>query len=316
MVPAAHAQQDVENTVASTVPPAAVAADSWYLDVAIGTDILFWDADLKSAITQAENSFNGSEINVNHSDFKTSMYLVSAKKVKRAATPFMPGIHFRFGKAFGKHAIDLGLGVSGLLPTSSIEMQSSMLLEEYRICNPSNLTPCPLARLGYVEDSTAQKDYILTLTMNEVYTLIAPTVGYSYKTMQLLDGDLFARASVSFLAMSSKQRIDYLAYPQSTTTTTHALQGVLESTQTSDIGFKVAFSGLWNYYTLSDYQLWLELGITYGIVNMNRTVNGYGSIIYNDSIAASYSHSDNEIAWQSSDTFYLTGFFINAGVRL
>jgi hypothetical protein len=277
--------------------------------------------EFERVIGQIEGVFAGEPVTMNLLNFSPTFTMQSAEKIEREPTYFLPtgnlGLLFRTDNFFW--GIDFGF--AGLVPLKTVDTSSQMLLTEN--CNASDLSTCPLATLGFVNQSTLQGQYRLRLTLNEDIWLITGLLnaeyilweyGFHSWSVGIIGGGVF---------LSTNQKLQFLAERLDT----EPLLGqdpALAERKLQGLGYSNNFNNwgpLIRLHTTARFKLFglrnfARLGVTYSYVNLERHIDGNGQAIMGETLAASFPLEAIGFANRETNKFDLSGISLQVGMEL
>ena len=152
--------------------------DTAWLTLSSNVSYVLLGNEFENVISQIEGVFASEPVTMNLLNFSPTFKMQSAEKIEREPTHFLPtgniGLLFRTDNFYW----GLDLGFAGLVPLKTVDTSSQMLLTEQ--CNAADLNTCPLATMGFVNQSTLQGQYRLRLTLNEDIWLVTGLLNAEY----------------------------------------------------------------------------------------------------------------------------------------
>lgn len=299
----------------------ALEKDRWYVKLSTNVNYFNLGSEFKNVISEIEGLFAGEQIALPLMTFNTAFSMQTADPVKRAPTHFVPTGNIGIGYYFGKHRIEVEFGLAGMVPLKTVDIQTQMTLTEAKTCSSSNISDCPMANLGFVNDSTGKGQYDFEMIINEDIWALSPSIYYDYMFDPKPWGQLSAGAGAGLMILSTAQKIQFKATrtdlaTDSTVTDPYrsrVLEGAADSTNLADMG---PLFRLYAGYRPPFYMVQTEfrLGVNYGFVNLNRDVDGSGVVLLGNSLVASFPTTALGFDSRETNKFEMAGFFIQAGM--
>lgn len=298
---------------------------NWYLHVSGSTSYFNLGQDFTRAIGQIEGLFAGQSLQLPLLTMNTGFSMKSEQTIRRAPTYFIPTGNIALGFRRGKHSFEGEFAFAGVVPLNTIDGDTSMRLTEARICSSAELDQCPMAKLGFVDQSTGQGNYQLKIAMNENIWLLSPTLYYNYSLTKLRIGKLILGGGAGVVFLSARQQITFSArrsdiQPSASTALqgyqSRVIEGVAQSTAISDPGPIVRLYVALQPPPLKGVQSMFRIGVSYGFVNLRRDVEGSGSVILGDTLTASFPTTSLGFSGKDTTRFEMFGVFIQAGILL
>lgn len=280
-------------------------------------------SEFLAVIRQIEDTFGGKKLKLNLLNFSPEFSLSMEKPVKRAPTFFLPTGGLAFGYFLTpnkKHQLEFDFGLAGLVPLKTIDLDTTMTLREY--CDNSDMNNCPMAKLGFVNPTTLQGTYSFRMTMNEDVWILTPSVYYEYEYLQKPWGRLTVGGAFGAMILGTSQKIAFFSKRKDLSPIEapsdyfqdRILQGRAESNNTADIGPIIRLYGGFRPKKFKNIQTEFRIGLNYGFVYLHRDVDGTGTALLGDTLAASFPLSSLGFKSVEVNKFEMFGAFIQAGV--
>lgn len=188
---------------------------------------------------------------------------------------------------------------------------STVLMQEKSICPTVNTSRCPLAALGFVEQSTGDGIYAATRVSNFSYHEMRLGVDLSYRFWGNGSFDLSAGSGVDYVFSHALEKYDFL-YGRTDTSDYRVVDGNL--TVSSSSLYHLQFTP----YVFSDFKgvfsgVFLKAGLVVDIAQINRKASGYTDFITDSTVIATVTTSDLP-SLKAEETVFAVGAFIESGV--
>lgn len=297
----------------------------WYFYASGLTSYYNLGKDFDRAIGEIENLFAGKNIQLPLLSLETNFQMQSHERVERAPTFFIPTGNLAFGIIRGRHKFEMDTALAGVVPLNTINSNTTMQLTEYRVCTDAELDSCPMAKLGFVDQTTGTGHYSLKINMNENIWLISPSLSYSYEYRKLSYGTIAFGGAAGVVFLSARQQLTFSATridikPSDSTPLQHyqsrTIEGIAQSTAVSDLGPIFRLFVEWKPLEVKGYQTLIRVGGSYGFVYLHRDVDGSGTVILGDTLAASFPTTSLGFSGKDTTRFEMAGAFIQIGLIL
>lgn len=304
------------------VEDAAIGLDNWYFRLAASAGYYRMGPEIERAFQQIEDFFSGKTVHLSVINFDTKVSMKAAEQVKRAETSVLPMSDIGFGVVAGKHRFELSLGIAGMVSLNTIDADTPMTIYE----DPGgNIDERPMAKLGFVNETTGIGYYHLQAVMNEEVWIVAPSCTYDITLFNAGWGALSAGGGISLVIIAAKQdftfkaeRTDLSGAPYSS----RILEGKLQSTAANDIGPRATVHLGYRKRLGESMMMDIRLGVSAGYVDVHREVDGGATIFMGgDALPVSFPLSSitvggNPIKSSETNRIELMGIFIQAGLML
>lgn len=279
--------------------------------------------DFTRAISQIEGLFSGQNISMPLMTMNTSFSMQTSQKISRAPTYFIPTGTTGIGFIEGRHSFELEFSIAGAVPLNTIQTDTPMVLSEHRVCNNSELDSCPLAKLGFVNQSSGQGAYQVSVNLNENIWIISPAFGYNYDFSVRQNGKFSIGAACGAMLISARQQLTFSARRIDVVPSASAelqsyqsrvIDGIAQSTAVSSVGPLFRLFVGFNLPRWNEIQSFFRAGISYGFVYLNRSVDGSGTVNLGDTLQASFPTTNLGFNPVDPTKFEMLGGFLQFGI--
>ncbi len=295
-----------------------VSPKRWYLKLSANVSYINMGKDVDRALGQVESLFDGGKIKLSLLNYTPEFTMKSDEKVSRAATNFLPTGNTGFGYRKGKHQFEFDFGIAGMVPLNTINVNSTMTMKE------ETSGDTPMADLEFVDAATGEGKYKLSVVINEEVWIFNPSIYYDYIFKEGTFGRFSAGASAGLMIISATQKVNFRFDRIDYANTAYAeriMQGDALSTAMHDVGPIVRVYGSYRK-TFFGIKTDIRIGGHYGFVNMNRDVDGSGSMFMGGvgaPLPVSFPTSamtvdDTEFLNQEKTRMEMIGLFIQIGI--
>ncbi|MFO1471258.1 MAG: hypothetical protein U1F27_09490 [Turneriella sp.] len=296
---------------------------TWYIKASTTVNYFNLGSEFQGVIKQIEGAFGGDPLNMKVLNVNADFSMTTGQKIQRAPTNFLPTGNLSLGFYFGKHQLELEFGLAGLVPLKTIDVDTTMTLED-RSTGCSG-TGCKMAYLGLVDPVSRKGQYSFKMTMNEDVWILTPSLSYDYVFLTRKWGRMSFGGAAGAMILSTSQQIAFKAVRTDPITPTppleplssRVLQGSANSTNVTDIGpiFRAhityrppPITKFWNT------QMEIRIGGNYGFVYLNRDVDGVGQVIAGNTLYGTFPLSSLGFKSKEVNKFEMAGGFIQVGI--
>lgn len=290
-----------------------VLKSNWYLKPSFYVNYYNLGPDIQRAFDQISGLFSGDKLPMKIATKTTVLQINAAKPVERAPTNVLPTGNFGGGIIFGKHRIEVDMGLAGVVPLNTADVDTTAIMSEQ--CSGA-LADCPLARLGFVDETTRKAEYNFKFVINERVWILAPTVTYDWTFKEESWGSLGVGGSLGVVILMAVQNVEFQAKRKDVSATgldSRILEGAATSTAMSDWGPQVRLFMSYRRKIMG-FENDFRLGLSYGWVALDRNVDGIGQAMIGNQMAASFPMSAIGIKNREDNKFELIGVYLQAGV--
>lgn len=220
-----------------------LAIPTYGLSLRLGmqSEVFYFGPKVENFISQLENTLNAGDIRLRDSDFNTTFYMTPEKRMGRQAAPIFSGfmVELPFTQ---RNQMEFTFSFGGILnlPQNTLFYQGPAELNEVKLCTPSNIVECPLARWGFVQQSSGSEFYQLTATGNEFYWGIhlGTTLLWQKKLWDFY-GSFFPALMVQYYQLYSRQDFSFQLNRMDSSQNSYALVASWENRGISGRGFSL-----------------------------------------------------------------------------
>ena len=226
------------------------------------TELFYPGAAATELQTALEKTLNAGDVILEDVNFPGKFYLLPVQAIRRQALPLLSGpkAGFTLGR-LGPWQLLVEMTVAFSLPQNTLFYQGAAELNEVRLCIPSNIEQCPLARWGFVEQSTGRAVYQLTATANEVYAGLVPALAMEFHSpLAKYHGELYAGVAVQYYQIYSRQDFSWQINRVDDNDNSYAIVARWYNRGVSGRGFSLRPYLRWQFTWPVDLRLGLQIG--------------------------------------------------------
>lgn len=296
--------------------------ENWYFRLAASVGYYRMGPEIERAFQQIEDFFSGKEVHLKAINFDTFVSMKASEPVKRAETSILPMSDIGFGVMAGKSRFELSMGIAGMVSLNTINTDTSLTIHED---TGGSIDDRPMAKLGFVNETTGNGLYRLQAVMNEEVWIITPSLTYDYRWLSASWGALSLGAGISLVLISAKQDFSFKMERTDLSGTEYSsriLEGTLQSTAANDIGPRIMVHLGYQRKIGESMTMDIRFGVSAGYVDVHREVDGGATIFMGgDALPVSFPISSitvggNPIKSSETNRIELMGIFIQAGILL
>lgn len=298
---------------------------TWYIKASTTVNYFNLGSEFQGVIKQIEGAFGGDTLGMNLFTVDGKISMETGQKIQRAPTNFLPTGNLSLGFYFGKHQLELEFGLAGLVPLKTIDVDTTMTLQDKSTNCVAGTTDCKLASMGFVNPTTRKGTYDFKMTMNEDVWILTPSLSYDYVFLTRKWGRMSFGGAAGAMILSTSQQIAFKAVRTDLSAVEapldylkqRVLQGTANSTNVTDIGpiFRAhityrppPITKFWNT------QMEIRIGGNYGFVYLNRDVDGVGQAVLGDVLAGTFPLTTLGFKNKEVNKFEMAGGFIQVGI--